>query len=157
MVKSIFVYQTDIGALKIAENGTAITNLYFSEESLPQQAVVQETELLKEAAQQLTEYFSGRRKDFSVPLAPSGTVFMQCVWAEVEKIPYGESQSYKGMAQRIGRPKAVRAIGMANNKNPIPIFIPCHRVIGVNGNLIGYRGGLKIKKQLLELERQYKK
>ncbi len=155
MMKNIFFYQTDIGKIAIAENGTAITNLYFQSEKVPEDAVVQETELLQEACHQLLNYFAGKRKEFSLPLAPTGTEFQQNVWKSLRAIPYGETRSYKDIAQNVGSLKAFRAVGMANNKNPIPIFIPCHRVIGANGKLVGYAGGLNMKEQLLNLEKQY--
>lgn len=108
--------------------------------------------LLREARLQLEEYFAGRLKKFSLPLAPEGTDFMQAVWKELERIPYGGTASYKQIAGRIGRPGAARAVGMANNKNPIAIIIPCHRVVGADGRLVGYAGGLDVKKALLALE-----
>jgi methylated-DNA-[protein]-cysteine S-methyltransferase len=152
---NLFFYRTDIGNIAIAENGAAITNLYFEKESTPQDAVVRETELLKEARQQLDDYFAGKRKSFSVPFAPAGTEFQRNVWKSLCFIPYGETCSYQAIAESVGSPKAFRAVGMANHKNPIPIFIPCHRVIGANGKLVGYGGGLDIKEQLLNLEKQY--
>jgi methylated-DNA-[protein]-cysteine S-methyltransferase len=154
-MKSIFFYQTDIGRIGITENGTAITNLYFQEEDIPDDVIIYETELLKEAAKQLRSYLSGKRKNFSLPLAPSGTEFMLCVWQALQKIPYGETRSYKDIAKSINKPNASRAVGLANSKNPISIFIPCHRVIGTDGKLNGYLGGLQIKKYLLELERKH--
>ena len=154
-MRTLYFYQTDLGEIGIAENGSAIINLYFPAENIPQDAVLQETELLKEAAAQLKEYFSGKRKNFSLRLAPAGTDFMLRVWEALHQIPYGETRSYKNIAESIGRPKASRAVGMANNKNTLPIFIPCHRVIGADGKLVGYRGGLEIKEHLWELERQH--
>ncbi len=105
-----------------------------------------------EAKYQLEEYFRGERKEFHLKLNPRGTDFQLKVWDELKNIPYGETRSYKEIAIAIGNPKASRAIGMANNKNPIPIIIPCHRVIGSNKTLVGYAGGLKMKKDLLNLE-----
>lgn len=154
-MKIIYFYQTDIGKIGIAESDNIITNLYFHGEDIPEDAVVNETELLKEAGRQLQEYLAGKRKDFTLPLAPAGTEFMLRVWESLRSIPYGETRSYREIAQSTGNQKASRAVGLANNRNPIPIFIPCHRVVGVNGKLTGYRGGLRIKEQLLELERQY--
>lgn len=109
-----------------------------------------EMELKKE----LSEYFSGRRREFAIPLAPAGTLFQKQVWEALQQIPYGETRSYKEIAEAIGNPKACRAVGMANNKNPIPIIIPCHRVLGSNGSMVGYAGGLAIKEQLLGLEQK---
>ena len=154
-MKSIFFYQTSIGEIGIMENGTAITNLFFKVESLPQDAVVKETALLKEAGKQLMDYLAGKRKSFELPLAPEGTEFQQNVWKALQEIPCGEIRSYGEVAKSIGQPKAPRAVGMANNKNPILIFIPCHRVVGANGKLVGYAAGLDVKKYLLNLERLY--
>ncbi len=152
---NLFFYQTDIGRVAVAENGTAITQLYFEGEAAPADAVVTETELLKEAGRQLLDYFAGRRTEFSLPLAPSGTAFQKKVWESLCTIPYGETRSYKEIAQSVGSPKGFRAVGMANNRNPIPVLIPCHRVIGANGNLVGYGGGLSIKERLLNLEKAH--
>lgn len=105
-----------------------------------------------EVVRQLEEYFAGKRRDFDLKLAPAGTEFQREVWSELTRIPYGATISYAELSQRIGRPKAVRAVGAANGANPIPIVIPCHRVIGANGTLTGYGGGLPIKQHLLALE-----
>ncbi|HBF36039.1 MAG TPA: methylated-DNA--[protein]-cysteine methyltransferase, partial [Firmicutes bacterium] len=107
----------------------------------------------KDAANQLQSYLTGKQKIFTLPLAPAGTGFMLQVWQQLQKIPYGETRSYQAIARAIGNPKAARAVGLANNRNPLPIFIPCHRVIGANGHLTGYRGGLSLKEKLLELEK----
>ena len=108
---------------------------------------------LMEAVRQLNAYFAGRLRDFELALAPEGTAFQQSVWAELQRIPYGETTSYGEIARRIGNPRAVRAVGLANGSNPIAIIIPCHRVIGSNGSLTGYGGGLPTKQALLALER----
>src|SRR5262249_2899571 len=110
--------------------------------------------LFDDAIRQLREYFAGERKAFSLRLSPEGTDFQPAVWSELRKMPYGETISYKQLAERIGKPKAVRAVGAANGANPIPIIIPCHRVIGNDGSLTGFGGGLPLKKRLLELESQ---
>lgn len=102
--------------------------------------------------EQLTEYFAGSRRDFDLPLAPKGTEFQLACWNELQRIAYGDTISYSELARRIARPNAVRAVGAANGANPIPIIIPCHRVIGANGTLTGYGGGLHIKRALLALE-----
>lgn len=125
-------------------------------EKMPNDINVNETVLLKRANKQLQEYFSGKRKIFDLPLAPSGTEFQQKVWSSLQKIPYGKTNSYKEIAESIGNIKAARAVGMANNKNPILILIPCHRVIGANGKLVGYAGGLEVKEKLLKIEKQNK-
>ena len=104
------------------------------------------------AHQQLAEYLSGKRKAFNLKLAPKGTAFQQAVWKELLKIPYRQTRTYKQLAIAIGKPKAARAVGMALNKNPIPLIIPCHRVIGSNGNLTGFALGLEAKRWLLEME-----
>ena len=108
--------------------------------------------MFDELFDQLALYFSGKLFAFDIPLAPSGTAFQQLVWAELLKIPYGKTVSYKDIAVGIGNPAASRAVGMANHRNPIPILIPCHRVIGTNGKLVGYGGGIEIKMKLLKLE-----
>lgn len=110
--------------------------------------------LLWLAAVELGEYFAGRRRDFTLPLAPRGTEFQQRVWSELRRIPCGETRTYGEIARAIGQPRACRAVGMANNRNPIAILIPCHRVIGRDGSLTGYAAGLNVKRQLLELERR---
>lgn len=109
--------------------------------------------LLEEPVRQLTAYFKGHLKAFDLPLAPQGTPFQCAVWSELQRIPYGETISYAELARRIGNPHAVRAVGLANGQNPIAIVIPCHRVIGSNGSLTGYGGGLPTKQALLALER----
>lgn len=115
-----------------------------------------DTKLLKQTQKQLEEYFEGKRTEFDIPINPKGTTFMKKVWVELLKIPYGEVRTYKEIAEKIGNGKASRAVGMANNKNPIPIIIPCHRVIGSNNKLVGYGLGLDMKKYLLNLEGEVK-
>ena len=146
--------QTTIGRVAVTECCGAITNLCFATEILPQQAEIGETELIREAFRQLDAYLAGELRLFSLPLAPLGTPFMQRVWQILSTIPYGTTLTYRDIAVAVGNPFAARAVGMANNRNPVPIFIPCHRVIGSSGALTGYRGGLAIKKRLLELERR---
>ncbi|NOH15514.1 methylated-DNA--[protein]-cysteine S-methyltransferase [Clostridium cochlearium] len=152
-MNSIYSYQTEIGKIYIVENGTAITHLYFNQCPLLDNFEEKETELIKKAYKQLNEYLLGERKDFDLPLLPEGTDFQKTVWRALSEIAFGETKSYGEIAKNIGNPKAARAVGMANNKNPIPIFIPCHRVIGANGKLVGYAGGLKIKEYLLTIEK----
>ena len=152
MQKVSFI-MTPVGKMGIIEENDAIMHLYFSDGSLPEGAELKETELIKKAKTQLQEYFSGRRKDFDLPLKPSGTAFQQAVWQALCSIPYGETRSYKDIASQIGNQKACRAVGMANNRNPIAIVVPCHRVIGANGKMVGYAGGLSVKEHLLQLER----
>ncbi|PYZ95284.1 [Fe-S]-binding protein [Salipaludibacillus keqinensis] len=117
----------------------------------------EDEEPLQQAKHQLTEYFSGEREEFDLPLDLIGTKFQQLVWDQVSRIPYGVTKSYKQIAREIGAPKAVRAIGGSNNKNPVPIIIPCHRVIGSNGSMVGYGGGLDKKEILLRLEGSFEK
>jgi methylated-DNA-[protein]-cysteine S-methyltransferase len=152
-VKYCFQYPTPVGTLHIAEESGAITDIRFHPVS---DAETLETALLKLAAEQLFEYFEGRRYLFELPLNAKGTSFQRTVWNTLIQIPYGETRSYKELAAVAGNAKACRAVGMANNKNPISIVIPCHRVIGANGRLVGYGGGLDIKSTLLELEQRYK-
>lgn len=151
---NIYFYETPIGKIGISENGTAITDLFFHGEEFLIKGEEKETDLLREAGQQLKEYFSGKRKEFDLPLAPEGTDFQKKVWKALRGIPYGETKSYGEIAKNIGNAKAARAVGMANNRNPIAIVIPCHRVIGANGSLVGYAGGLKIKEYLLTMEKK---
>jgi len=148
----LYFQQTPIGKIGISEENGFITNLFFETDIIPQNVEIIETELIKEAFQQLENYFSGELKEFSLPLVTCGTDFMLKTWQALRDIPYGETASYKDIAIKIGNSKAVRAVGMANNRNPIPIFIPCHRVIGANGKMVGYGGGLEIKEKLLILE-----
>ena len=152
---NIYFYQTEIGRISVAEEGGSIRNLYFETDGIPQDIEICETEIIKEASRQLKEYLAGGLKEFSLPLALVGTEFMRTVWKALCEVPYGKTASYKDIAVAVGNSKAYRAVGLANNKNPIPIFIPCHRIIGSDGKLTGYRGGLELKRKLLELEGRY--
>jgi len=143
-------YQSPIGPLYLAEQDGAITHLKFT----PVTGEAAETPLLKRAAEQLDAYFAGTLKEFDLPLAPKGTPFQTRCWLELQKIPYGVTWSYKMLAEAADSPKGYRAVGLANNRNPISIFIPCHRVVGASGGLTGYGGGLSNKAFLLELEEQ---
>lgn len=145
-------YQFENISLYLVSTETHLINIQFTQ---PQKALLQTTELLSMATIQLDEYFQGKRTTFSLPFKLTGTPFQLAVWKELQNIPYGQTTSYKEIAQKINKPKACRAVGMANNKNPLPIIIPCHRVIGSNGKLIGYAGGLKLKNYLLELEKSH--
>ena len=151
---NIYFYNTDLGRIGIAERSGRITALYFEGEGVPEKTEVCETAVLKEAAAQLKAYLAGYRRNFSLPLEPVGTPFMQSVWRALCDIPYGTTVSYKEIAAAVGKPKASRAVGMANNRNPLPVFIPCHRVVGASGALVGYGGGLDIKIKLLETEKK---
>ena len=145
-------YQFENISLYLVATETHLINIQFTQ---PQKALLQTTELLSMATIQLDEYFQGKRTTFSLPFKLTGTPFQLAVWKELQNIPYGQTTSYKEIAQKINKPKAYRAVGMANNKNPLPIIIPCHRVIGSNGKLIGYAGGLKLKNYLLEFEKSH--
>jgi methylated-DNA-[protein]-cysteine S-methyltransferase len=151
---NIYFQQTTLGKLGIAEQDGNITELYFASDVIPQGVDLVETALISEAFLQLNAYLAGELKAFSLPLKPHGTAFMQTVWQALCSVPYGTTASYKDIALAINNPKAVRAVGQANNKNPLPIFIPCHRIIGSNGKLVGYGGGLDIKAFLLVLEKR---
>lgn len=142
-------FETPIGILGISADENGITAIVFDGENLQGDDNI----YLKNARAQLSEYFSGKRRSFDIPLSLKGTGFQQKVWRELMKIPYGETRSYSSIAEAIGNPRAVRAVGMANNRNPVPIIIPCHRVVGKDGSLVGYAGGLEIKKYLIELEK----
>lgn len=148
----VWKYATPVGDLWIGETGGAVSNVWFSESDVPASALWKETETLTTASRQLGEYFAGTRKVFNVPLAPVGTDFQRGVWDALLEIPYGETRTYGQIAAVIGNPNASRAVGLANNRNPIPVLIPCHRVIGSDGKLVGYGGGLEMKKRLLSLE-----
>lgn len=177
MKQSCF-YESPIGILQIDEDGGKITNLCLhhktddsasgsdirrqqlelpSKHSREQQGQrlqnrEQCSELLHEACRQLDEYFRGKRRQFDLPLGYTGTPFQESVWRELQRIPYGEMRSYEDIAVKIGNPKAVRAVGQANNRNPILLLIPCHRVIHKNGDISGFACGIETKKYLLDLE-----
>jgi methylated-DNA-[protein]-cysteine S-methyltransferase len=147
---------TPIGPLLIAGDAESISTIRFPKKGKAQRPepswIESRTGPVSEAARQLQEYFAGRRTEFDLPLAPEGTAFQRSVWRRLQEIPYGATISYGELAKRIGNPKASRAVGAANGCNPIPIVIPCHRVIGANGTLTGFGGGLPIKEALLNLE-----
>lgn len=145
-------YETPIGKMMIFATEQAITKIYFENQIQTKDVLIKETSLHKNAINQLEEYFAGKRKNFDLPLNLEGTEFQKNVWNALIDIPYGQTRSYKEIAKTIENEKACRAIGMANNRNKIPIIIPCHRVIGADGNLVGFGGGLEIKKYLLDLE-----
>ena len=144
-----------LGDLLLAGEGEVLELIGFPEgkgEIRPGQNWVLEQNMLRNAVCQLNEYFEGRRKDFTLNLKPSGTPFQLSVLAALEQIPYGQTRTYAEIARQIGRPKAVRAVGAANGRNPLPIVIPCHRVIGSDGSLTGFGGGIAAKQYLLSLE-----
>ncbi|MDY5730130.1 MAG: methylated-DNA--[protein]-cysteine S-methyltransferase [Eubacteriales bacterium] len=152
-MKQIACYQSPLGCIQICYKENVLFGVDY--------CAAQTTEGKRSAFSdrvftQLSEYLQGKRKHFSVPIALQGTEFQQKVWTALQAIPYGETRSYKEIAQAIGKPLACRAVGHANNQNPISIIVPCHRVIGANGKLVGYAGGLEIKQALLQLEREHK-
>lgn len=176
---STCLYKSPIGILRLSETDGKITNIglhqktddtasdIISDSNLrrnqqkrnrqgqhdqEQCGQEQPSQLLQKACQQLDEYFQGKREQFDLPLGYAGTPFQESVWKELQNIPYGETRSYEDIAVRIGNPKAVRAVGQANNKNPILLMIPCHRVIHKNGDISGFACGIETKKYLLELE-----
>ena len=143
------VIQSPVGALTLIAAEDALTGISFGRWMAGQE---NRTPILEQAARELAEYFDGERWTFTVPLAPEGTAFQKSVWDELRKIPYGQTASYGDIAARLGKPGAAVAVGQANSRNPIPIIIPCHRVIGANGKLVGYTGGIHIKEALLTVE-----
>ena len=150
----LIIFDTPFGTMGLAAEDDAITQIYLPNQGIPRIAA-HETPLLAEGKRQLAEYFAGKRKDFDLPLNAKGTAFREKVWAALRDIPYGETITYGQLAANIGQPKAVRAVGGANHHNPISIIIPCHRVIGADGSLTGYGGGMDLKEKLLELERSH--
>jgi methylated-DNA-[protein]-cysteine S-methyltransferase len=149
---------TPIGDLLLAGDEEALSLIGFPEGSMrrdPQPAWIYNEKPFANARRQLLEYFEGERKSFDLPIRMSGTEFQVRVLEELQQIPYGETLSYRDIAERIGNPKAVRAVGAANGRNPIPIVIPCHRVIGSSGDLTGFGGGLDTKEALLRLEAEH--
>ncbi|WP_289066104.1 methylated-DNA--[protein]-cysteine S-methyltransferase [uncultured Alistipes sp.] len=143
---------TPVGPVTVTATERAVTAVRFGAAG---PAVGQAGDLppvLRQAVEELREYFAGERREFTLPLAPAGTPFQQQVWTALREIPYGATCSYRRIAERIGRPKACRAVGMANNRNPIAIVVPCHRVVGASGALVGYAAGLEVKEKLLALE-----
>ena len=148
------VYDTSIGDVTLIANDKALTGLIIGAVD-PQGAVNEENAVLYDAIIELNQFFFRQRKNFDLKLQPDGTDFEKKVWAFVETIPYGKTMTYEEVAAGIGEPNGERSVWMALNHNPIPLFIPCHRVVGKNGSLVGYIGGLELKKWLLTMEKQY--
>jgi methylated-DNA-[protein]-cysteine S-methyltransferase len=149
--------ESPLGPLLLAGDDAGLQQIVFASEgkrAQPKPDWQQDASRFSQVITQLEKYFAGQLETFDLPLAPQGTPFQQKVWSELCIIPYGETISYGELASRIGNPKASRAVGLANGSNPIPIIIPCHRVIGSNGKLTGYGGGLDIKEKLLALEKK---
>lgn len=155
-MEKIHLYHSPVGLLVLGEEDGFLTRVSFQKE-IKTPYRIEMTPLLAEAEKQLREYFKGERDTFDLPLHPMGTEFQKRVWQALEEIPYGKTASYGEVAKAANNPKGARAVGMANNKNPISIIIPCHRVIGSNGHLVGYGGGLEKKVFLLSLEAKYRK
>lgn len=155
-MKAFYSYKTKtpIEEIFIVQEGDYLTGIYFENEIDESIYEKKETPLITKTILQLREYLDGKRKEFDLPLNPQGTEFMMEDWKALQTIPYGQTCSYKDIAEKIGRPKAFRAVGLANNRNPISIVIPCHRVIGADGKMVGYGGGVHIKEYLLDLEKQ---
>ena len=151
-MKYTYHYDSPVGRLYIAEEENMVTELVFQPVKNAEEKL---TPLISRVIDMLKEYFDGKRKDFDLPLKASGTEFQKKAWSALLEIPYGETRTYKQQAQAIGNVKACRAVGAANGKNPISIIVPCHRVIGANNKLVGYGGGMDIKKALLELEARH--
>lgn len=159
-----FSYETPLGPVTVAEKGSAVTHLFLTKSRssgsvraslfLSENACFSETPLLKKTYTELSEYLEGQRTVFDIPVDPEGTVFQKKVWKVLCGIPYGETRTYGETASLAGNPKASRAVGAANNRNPVMIIIPCHRVIGADGSLTGYAGGIDVKEKLLKLERK---
>jgi len=143
-------YNSPIGRLEIRGTDSHILSVLFAEGETSSSGAT--TDVLEECIRQLDQYFHGTRQQFELPLLPQGTPFQQSVWKQLQKIPFGATSSYRDVAKAIGNPAAVRAVGLANGRNPITIIIPCHRVIGSNGKLVGYGGGLWRKEWLLKHE-----
>ncbi len=150
------IVQSPVGRILLAGNAHALTHLSFQDGRHPTPPdprwTYSETPFQR-PIRQLEEYFSGKRKTFTIALAPQGTPFQQRVWQALQTIPYGHTRSYGQVAEAIGKPNAARAVGAANRQNPVSIMVPCHRVIGSNGTLVGYGGGLSVKEALLAHER----
>ena len=143
-----------VGELLLTSDGTSLTRVLFSPFTVDPAWSEEPCTLLDEAVTQLRDYFAGVRTDFDLPLEPAGTPFQLVVWQALREIPYAETINYGQLATRVGNRNASRAVGMANGRNPISIVVPCHRVIGANGSLTGYGGGLDRKRTLLDLERR---
>ena len=147
------MYLSPLGPLLLWENGRGVCRVDFMEDGF--EAAAEGTQIfLPEAEKQLAEYFRGERRAFDLPLSALGTAFQLAVWKELTRIPYGKTISYGQLAQNLGKPGAARAVGMACHFNPLPLIVPCHRVIGGDGGLAGYAGGLHRKKKLLQMEKE---
>ena len=153
-MKNVWYYDFPTGTMGIAQENDAITHIFFKDLGSFDGYEIKETQLIKRTAMEIEEYFAGKRRSFDIPLSMSGTDFQRLVWKALQTIPFGETRSYKDIAIQIGNPKACRAVGMANNKNPVAIVVPCHRVIGHDGSMTGYAGGINVKEYLLDVEKR---
>ena len=149
-MKYAWIIETPIGHLTILVDEKYLLKISFGK--VYSDAIIKQTDLIKKTEKEITEYFNSKRTEFTIPINPIGTEFQKQVWNELMEIPYGTTISYKELAIKVKNQKYSRAVGMANNRNPIPIIIPCHRVVGAKGALVGYRGGLEIKEKLISLE-----
>lgn len=149
---NLLIHECPVGALSLVSDGVRLIGVHFSGWRPPAHTTHAADRVLDAACRQLDAYFAGCRNTFELPLGLEGTRFQQSVWSALLDIPYGETRSYGQLAAAIGRPSAIRAVGAANGRNPIAIVVPCHRVIGANGSLTGFGGGLDRKKLLLNLE-----
>jgi methylated-DNA-[protein]-cysteine S-methyltransferase len=147
------IFESPVDELLLTSNGTSLTRLLFAPFTVDPAWSEGPCDVLDEAITQLRDYFAGNRTEFDLPLEPAGTTFQLAVWHALREIPYAETINYGQLATRIGNRNASRAVGLANGRNPISIVVPCHRVIGANGSLTGYGGGLDRKRALLDLER----
>lgn len=152
---NVLTIDSPLGALQLMSDGEHLTAINFPNQHRDNTDSTGPDQVLRSARSQLEEYFAGQRQHFDLPLAASGTPFQESVWQALAAIPWGEVRSYRDIAAAIGKPKAVRAVGAANGRNPLPIVVPCHRVIGADGSLTGFGGGLPLKVQLLTLEGSY--
>lgn len=152
MAKNQYTYETPVGPVAIMDDGCGnVIGLRLPGDRVPV-ADVSETDTIRDAGIQLKEYFDGKRRSFDLRLKPEGTEFQKTVWMALCEVPYGETRSYKELAYAAGCPKGARAVGMAMRHNPIPIFQPCHRIIGSDGSMVGFSGGLGLKTELLRIE-----
>ena len=147
-----WMFDTPLGTVAVGEENGCITRVYLPNGPMPR-LMPHKTPLLERAEGQIMEYFNGQRQEFDLPLAFAGTDFQMKVWKALTEIPYGQTVSYGELAEKVGCPGGARAVGMANHRNPLPILVPCHRVVGAKGQLTGYAGGMEMKRILLELEK----
>jgi methylated-DNA-[protein]-cysteine S-methyltransferase len=156
MMRKVAFFNRSSFNLKILEEAGYLIRITINEDRVFTGEVLKNSDTIEKTSTQLGEYFNGSRKAFDLPIRLAGTDFQMKVWAALQEIPYGQTVSYKDLAQIIGHPRAYRAVGSANHHNPLPIIIPCHRVIKNGGLLGGYGGGVLMKEQLLQLEKNYK-